>query len=100
MGALSGLNNHTTSGNVSVAVVAGVGASLAIKNLQTDVDAAVLGVFLAQDGDLSRHTIDLGSIAGNSGSFDLTLPDSADISIYNTVILQANDEEIAEGDLP
>ncbi|MGK7908308.1 MAG: hypothetical protein AB4040_13945 [Synechococcus sp.] len=100
MGALSGLNNHAVSGNVSVAFVAGVGASLAIKDLQTDVDAPLIAVYLTQDGDLSRRTIDLGSLSGNSGSFDLTLPDSADISLYNTVVLLVNDNEIAEGDLP
>ncbi|MEL7083760.1 MAG: DM13 domain-containing protein [Cyanobacteria bacterium P01_A01_bin.3] len=100
MGALSGLNGHTTSGNVSVAFVAGVGASLAIKNLQTDVGGAKLSVSLTQDGDMDRRTIDLGSLSGTEGSFDLELPDSADISVYNTVIVQAGEEAIAEGDLP
>ncbi|WP_156820185.1 hypothetical protein [Synechococcus sp. PCC 7336] len=100
MGALSGLDSHTVTGNVSVAVIAGVGASLAIKDLTTDAAASELQVLLTIDGDLSKRSLDLGTLSASSGTFQLSLPDSANISVYNTVVLRSADTAIGSGTIP
>ena len=99
MGVLAGQNSHTTTGNISVAVIAGVGASLAIKDLDTTADATDLTVLLTKDGDLTSRTKPLGTISGN-GTHSLDLPDSINISVYNTVLLMQGDTPIGSALIP
>ena len=99
MGVLAGLDNYTTTGNASVAVIAGAGASIAIKDLETDADASKLKVLLTKDGDLSQRTKELGSISG-TGTHSIDLPDNVNISVYNTLLLISGDTAIGSALIP
>ena len=99
MGVFAGLEPYTTTGNASVAVIAGVGASIAIKDLATDADATDLKVLLTKDGDLSQRTKSLGSISG-TGTHSIDLPDTINISVYNMLVLVSGDTPIGSALIP
>lgn len=96
MSMFSGLEGHTTTGTIGVAVIAGVGGNLAFQEFQTDSDAADLKAYLTINGNLSKRTIDLGSLPQTSGSFSIPFPDDTDISLFNVLIIKAGDVCIGE----
>ncbi|NET38461.1 MAG: hypothetical protein F6K19_41780 [Cyanothece sp. SIO1E1] len=88
MGTFSGLNDYVTEGSIGVAIIAGVGGNLAFKDFQTNADASDLQACLTIRGDLSKRLIDLGKLPQTSGSFDVPFPADADVSLFNTVVVQ------------
>ena len=99
MGAFSGANDHTTSGNVGVAIIAGVGGDLAFQNFETDATGA-LQVYLTIGGDLSKQTIDLGALPETSGSFNVSFPGDTDISLFDTVVVAAGEASVGSARVP
>ena len=100
MGAFSGLGNHTATGNVGVAIIAGVGGNLAFKDFETDAADSELTAYLTINGSLEKRKIELGTLPQSSGSFSVSFPDGTDISYFNTVVVQAGDESIGEAKIP
>lgn len=99
MGAFSGANNYTTSGNVGVAIIAGVGGDLAFQEFATDAEGA-LKSYLTMGGDLSKQTIDLGPLPETSGSFNVSFPGDTDISLFDTVVVAKDDTSVGEARVP
>lgn len=87
MGAISGVDNHTASGSVGVAVMGG-GVTLAIKDFEISSDSSDLQVYLTINGKLEKRPIDLGPLPQTSGSFNLDLPPGTDISLHNTLLIR------------
>ena len=100
MGAFSGLDNHKATGNVGVAIIAGVGGSLAFQNFETDAASSELTGYLTIDGNLEKRKIDLGTLPQASGSFNISFPDGTDISYFNTVIVRSGDESLGQARIP
>lgn len=99
MGAFSGAHGNTTSGNVGVAIIAGVGGDLAFQNFETDATGA-LQVYLTIGGDLSKEKIDLGALKDTSGSFNVSFPGDTDISLFDTVVLAAGETSVGSARVP
>lgn len=99
MGAFSGVNNHTTSGNVGVAIIAGVGGDLAFQEFATDATGE-LKTYLTIGGDLAKQTIDLGTLPETSGSFNVSFPGDTDISLFDTVVVAVGDTRIGTARVP
>lgn len=99
MGAFSGVNNHTTTGNVGVAIIAGVGGDLAFQNFETDATGA-MRVYLTIGGDLSKQTIDLGLLPDTGGSFNVSFPGDTDISLFDTVVVAMDETSVGEARVP
>lgn len=100
MGAFSGLSNCKTTGNVGVAIIAGVGGNLAFQNFETDATGNELTGYLTINGNLEKRKIELGTLPQSSGSFSVSFPDGTDVSYFNTVVVQAGDESIGEAKIP
>ena len=96
MSMFSGLEGHTTTGNIGVAVIAGVGGDLAFQNFQTDADASDLQACLTINGNFAKRIVDLGPLPQTSGSFNISFPDDTDISLFNVLIVKAGDRCIGE----
>ncbi|MDB9528332.1 hypothetical protein PN498_20235 [Oscillatoria sp. CS-180] len=96
MSTFSGLEGHTTTGNVGVAVIPGVGGNLAIQNFETSADVSALSAVLAINGDLSKRTVDLGALPQASGSFSLPFTDDVDISLFNVLVVRSAETPIGE----
>ena len=96
MSTFSGLEGHTTTGSIGVAVIAGVGGDLAFQNFQTDADTSDLRAYLTIRGDLSKRTVDLGALQQTSGSFNVPFPDDTDISLFNVLIVKSGDRCIGK----
>lgn len=99
MGAFSGANNHTTSGNVGVAIIAGVGGDLAFQEFATDAEGE-LKSYLTMGGDLSKQTIDLGTLPETSGSFNVSFPGDTDISLFDTVVVATGETSVGMARVP
>ncbi|MFK8185054.1 MAG: hypothetical protein AB8B99_16915 [Phormidesmis sp.] len=99
MGAFSGLGNHKTTGNVGVAIIAGVGGNLAFQNFETDTDNDLTS-YLTINGNLEKRKIGLGALPQSSGSFNVSFPNGTDISYFNTVVVLAGEEGIGEAKIP
>lgn len=99
MGAFSGANSHTTSGNVGVAIIAGVGGDLAFQNFSTDADGE-LQVYLTIGGDLSRQKIDLGALPADSDAFNISFPGDTDISFFDTVVVAKGEASVGMARVP
>ncbi|NER79912.1 MAG: hypothetical protein F6K42_10075 [Leptolyngbya sp. SIO1D8] len=96
MSMFSGLEGHTTTGSIGVAVIAGVGGDLAFQNFQTDADSSELVACLTINGNLSKRTVDLGILPQTQGSFNVPFPADTDISLFNVLIVKAGDTCIGE----
>ena len=92
MSQFSGLEGHTTTGSIGVAVIAGVGGELAFQNFETDAEASELQALLTIRGDLSKRIVDLGTLPQKSGSFRVPFPDDTDISLFNVLIVKSPTE--------
>lgn len=99
MGAFSGSNEHSTSGNVGVAIIAGVGGDLAFQNFATDAEGDLAG-YLTIGGDLSKQTIDLGTLPATEGSFNVAFPGDTDISLFDTVVVAVGDVSVGTARVP
>lgn len=99
MGAFSGANNHTTSGNVGVAIIAGVGGDLAFQEFATDAEGE-LKSYLTIGGDLSKQTIDLGTLPETSGSFNVSFPGDTDVSLFDTVVVATGETSVGTARVP
>lgn len=100
MGAFSGLDNHETTGQVSVAIIAGVGGNLAFQNFQTSSDSSELQGYLTINGDLAKRKVDLGALPTTSGSFNVDFPDGTDISLFNVVVVQSGEASVGMARIP
>lgn len=96
MSTFSGLEGHTTTGSIGVAIIAGVGGSLAFQNFQTDAADSDLKAYLTINGNLSKRTVDLGILPQTSGSFSVSFPDDTDISLFNVLIVKSGETCIGE----
>ena len=99
MGAFSGTNDHTTSGNVGVAIIAGVGGDLAFQNFATDAEGELNG-YLTINGDLSKQTVDLGPLPAVEGSFNVSFPGDTDISLFDTVVVTTGETGVGAARVP
>ncbi|NEQ49331.1 MAG: hypothetical protein F6K11_04240 [Leptolyngbya sp. SIO3F4] len=99
MGAFSGANDYTTSGNVGVAIIAGVGGDLAFQNFATDADGDLKG-YLTIGGDLSKQTVDLGVLPATEGAFNVAFPGDTDISLFDTVVVATDDVSVGTARVP
>ncbi|NEQ31581.1 MAG: hypothetical protein F6K04_11325 [Leptolyngbya sp. SIO4C5] len=97
MGAISGTDQYTTSGNVGAAIFGGGDASIAFKDFQTDAEADTLEAYLTIRGNFSKRVVDLGELPQTSGSFELALPPGTDISLHSTVVIRPKDSEDVVG---
>jgi len=95
MSMFTGLNDHTTTGTLGIAVIAGVGGTITFQNFQTDVTDG-LQAYLTINGDMAKRTIDLGPLPQNSGTFNITFPDGTDMSLFNTLIVEAAETPIGK----
>jgi hypothetical protein len=91
MSSFTGLEGYTATGNIGVAIIAGVGGELAFQNFQTDADVSELKALLTINGDLSKRNVDLGMLPQTSGSFNISFPDDTDISLFNVLVIKAAD---------
>lgn len=96
MSMFSGLDGHTTTGSLGIAVIAGIGGNIAFQNFQTDADSSELHAYLTINGDLSKQTIDLGSLPQTSGSFSVSFPNGTDMSLFNVLVVRAGDTSVGE----
>jgi hypothetical protein len=96
MSTFSGVNGHTTTGSLGVAVIAGVGGNLAFQNFHTDADTPDLQAVLTINGDLSKRSIDLGTLPQNTGDFSVEFPMDTDISRFNVLMVKAADEVVGQ----
>ncbi|MGF1524967.1 MAG: hypothetical protein ACFBSF_21790 [Leptolyngbyaceae cyanobacterium] len=96
MSAFSGLEGHTTTGSIGVAVIAGVGGDLAFQNFQTDADSSDLKAYLTINGNLEKRMVDLGPLPQASGSFNVPFPNDTDVSLFNVLIVKSGDTCIGE----
>jgi hypothetical protein len=100
MGAFSGLNNYTTTGQVGVAIIAGVGGNLAFQDFLTDAESSTLQGYLTINGDLSKRKVELGTLPATRGSFSVAFPDGTDISLFNVVVVQTSETSIGMARIP
>ncbi|MEM9004211.1 MAG: hypothetical protein AAGE59_11905 [Cyanobacteria bacterium P01_F01_bin.86] len=96
MSMFSGLEGHTTTGSIGVAVIAGVGGDLAFQNFQTDATPTNLKAYLTINGNLSKRTVDLGSLPQAEGSFNIPFPVDTDISLFNVLVVKSGDTLVGE----
>lgn len=96
MSTFSGLEGHTTTGNIGVAVIPGVGGDLAFQNFQTSADGANLSAVLAINGNLAKPTVDLGKLPQSGGSFNVPFPADTDISLFNVLVVKSADAPVGE----
>lgn len=99
MGAFSGANSYSTSGNVGVAIIAGVGGDLAFRNFTTDAEGALTG-YLTIGGDLSKQTVELGPLPATADSFNISFPGDTDISLFDTVVVAAGETSVGAARVP
>ncbi|EKV02736.1 hypothetical protein Lepto7375DRAFT_4998 [Leptolyngbya sp. PCC 7375] len=99
MGAFSGANNYSTSGNVGVAIIAGVGGDLAFQDFATDADGELQG-YLTIGGDLAKQTVDLGTLPATEGAFNVSFPGDTDISLFDTVVVTVGDVSVGMARVP
>jgi len=99
MSMFSGLNGHTTSGSLGIAVIAGVGGNITFQNFQTDAEGADLQAYLTINGDLSKRTIDLGTLPQKDGSFNISFPDGTDMSLFNVLVVKSGDTGIGKAQI-
>lgn len=99
MSAFSGVNGHTTSGTVGVAVIPGVGGNLALQNFQTDADASQLTAVLSINGNLTKRMVNLGPLPETSGSFSVAFPEDTDISLFNVLLVKSDDTVIGQAQI-
>lgn len=99
MGAFSGANDHATSGNVGVAIIAGVGGDLAFQDFATDATGDLKG-YLTIGGDLAKQIVDLGALPATEGSFNVSFPADTDISLFDTVVVTAGETSIGSARVP
>ena len=99
MGAFSGANSHTTSGNVGVAIIAGVGGDLAFQNFATDATGA-LQVYLTIGDDLTKEKIALGALPETGSSFNMSFPGDTDISLFDTVVVALGETSVGSARVP
>jgi hypothetical protein len=83
----SGLNDHTTTGSLGIAVIAGVGGTITFQNFATDSDSSDLHAYLTIRGDLSKRTVELGALPETSGTFNMSFPDGTDMSLFNILVV-------------
>lgn len=98
MSMLTGLNDHTTTGTLGIAVIAGVGGTITFQNFETDADGD-LRACLTINGNLEKRKIDLGQLPQSSGTFNVNFPDGTDMSLFNTLIVQSGDAPIGKARL-
>lgn len=96
MSVFSGLEGHTTTGSIGVAVIPGVGGNLAFQNFQTDAETTELKAYLTINGNLSKRMVDLGTLPQAEGSFNIDFPDDTDISLFNVLVVKAGDVCVGE----
>ncbi|MGF1496354.1 MAG: hypothetical protein ACFB8W_05950 [Elainellaceae cyanobacterium] len=96
MSMFSGLEGHETTGNLGIAVIAGADGTITFQNFQTDADSTDLRAYLTINGDLSKRIVDLGPLPQSSGSFNLPFPAGTDMSLFNVLVVRANDTSIGE----
>lgn len=99
MSTFSGLEGHTTTGRIGVAVIAGVGGELAFQDFQTDVEASELSALLTINGNLSKRTVELGTLPETSGSFNVSFPDDTDISLFNVLVVKAGETCVGQAQI-
>ena len=99
MGAFSGANDHSTSGNVGVAIIAGVGGDLAFQDFATDAGGELQG-HLTIGGDLEKQTVELGTLPATEGSFNVSFPGDTDISLFDTVVITAGETSVGTARVP
>lgn len=99
MGVFSSANDHTTSGNVGVAIIAGVGGDLAFQNFATSADGD-LKVYLTIGGDLSKQKVDLGTLPSAEGTFNVAFPGDTDISLFDTVVVTTGETSVGTARVP
>ncbi|MEO0756976.1 MAG: hypothetical protein AAFY78_08905 [Cyanobacteria bacterium J06648_16] len=100
MGAFSGTGPHQTTGNVGVAIMAGVGSNLAFQDFETSAVGERLMGYLTVNGNMEKRTIELGALPETVGSFNLEFPAGTDISYFNTVVIQTNGESVGQAMIP
>ena len=99
MGAFSGENSYTTSGNVGVAIIAGVGGDLAFQSFATDADGDLQG-YLTIGGDLAKQTVELGPLPTADGAFNVSFPGDTDVSLFDTVVVAKGDTAVGSARVP
>lgn len=99
MSMFSGLEGHSTTGSLGIAVIAGLGGNITFQNFQTDVKTPDLHAYLTINGDLSKRTIDLGLLPQGSGSFNISFPEGTDMSLFNVLVVKAGDTPIGQAQI-
>lgn len=99
MSMFSGLEGHSTTGSLGIAVIAGIGGNITFQNFQTDVNASDLHAYLTINGDLSKRTIDLGLLPQTGGSFNISFPEGTDMSLFNVLVVKAGDTPIGQAQI-
>ncbi len=96
MSMFAGLNGHSTTGSLGIAVIAGVGGTITFQNFQADVDTSDMHAYLTINGDLSKRTVDLGALPQITGTFNVSFPDGTDMSLFNVLVVKAGDTAIGQ----
>ncbi len=99
MSTFSGLDGHQTSGSLGIAVIGGLGGSIAFQNFQTDINRPDLHAYLTINGNFSKRTIDLGLLPQMGGSFSMSFPEGTDMSLFNVLVIRAGDVSVGEARL-
>ena len=99
MSMFSGLEGHTTTGSIGVAVIAGIGGDLAFQNFQTDATSSNLKAYLTISGNLEKRMVDLGPLPQVSGSFNVPFPIDTDISLFNVLIVKSDETCIGKAQI-
>ncbi|MEO0406957.1 MAG: hypothetical protein AAF289_06360 [Cyanobacteria bacterium P01_A01_bin.135] len=95
MSMFTGLSDRTTTGNLGIAVIAGVGGTITFQDFETTADSD-LQACLTINGDLEKRTIDLGELPQTSGTFNINFPDGTDMSLFNTLIVKAGEVPVGK----
>ncbi|MGF1535026.1 MAG: hypothetical protein ACFB4J_00890 [Elainellaceae cyanobacterium] len=95
MSMFTGQNGHTTTGNLGIAVIAGVGGTITFQNFETDAEGD-LQACLTINGNLSKRTVDLGTLPQTSGTFNVSFPDGTDMSLFDTMVVKSGEEAVGE----
>ncbi len=95
MSMFTGQNGHTTTGNLGIAVIAGVGGTITFQGFETDAEGD-LQACLTINGNLSKRTIDLGTLPETSGTFNVSFPDGTDMSLFDTLVVKAGDDAVGK----
>jgi hypothetical protein len=96
MSMFMGLNGHSTTGSLGIAVIAGVGGTITFQNFQSDAETSDLHAYLTINGDLSKRTVDLGELPQANGTFNVSFPDGTDMSLFNVLVVKAGDSAIGQ----